>query len=952
MSDVKFTIEQEAAINLRDKNLLVSASAGTGKTAVLVERIVRMATDEKRAVDIDRMLIVTFTKAAAAEMKERVRAALSDRIKKDPGNARLRRQLILLGQSNISTIHSFCSDVIRSNYQLLDINPAFGVCDEMESEVLIDEAIEAMFDSMFETSTEAFRRLVDNYGRGRDDSALARLVKGLYKYIRSMPGYRDWLYEKAAMFEKRADDFGKTEWGRELLYYAQIKLQGLIAETADIMSLIKDDANFTGYFSTLSLDMIMLGEISEAFDKGNWDGCSQELRNIEFSVLSRASKNANKDIQALVKEVRNGVKEDLKKIAAMISGDSSEIFKNFEDLSPMMACLAEMTVRLDGEYYSLKNKKGILDYNDLEHLALECLESEAGEMYRNRFEEILVDEYQDSNPIQERLLNLVSKKKEEARNVFMVGDVKQSIYKFRQAMPEIFLEKYNKYSDNREDAEVRVELYRNYRSRKPVLDFTNYIFSKIMSVETAGLDYNETVSLKPGIEYPEGNGKGYPVDVRIICGKDDDIFTDDITKEKKEAAVVGMEIIGILNSGLMITDRKNKKERPVEPRDITILLRTVKKTSGVYVEQLKAMGIPAYADGNSDFFGETEIAVMLAFLGIIDNPRQDIPLISVMRSSIFGFTDKELALIKVGSQNDSYYDSIRKYKGNIKLEKKIQGFIKTVEDYRKVSIGTPVYRLLWMIMQETGYFYNPSDGISLESKQSNLRKLFEMAGEFEKSTVTGLFAFLRYIEAHIEREGDAEGASIYGENSNVVRILSIHKCKGLEFPVVILSGCGKKFNKSESRETIIYDREMGFGPNYINSEKGFWLVTAPKKSIQVKAELEGLAEEMRILYVALTRAREKLVITGYSDNFERDSVKWLLKGRTRNGRINAGKVMGASGHLEWIMTCLSSHENCLVVKESAGFDFEENDKGAPLFTVKAVYPEEIHTLLEQKERIV
>ncbi|MFO7611448.1 MAG: helicase-exonuclease AddAB subunit AddA, partial [Clostridia bacterium] len=930
---------------------MVSASAGTGKTAVLVERIVRMATDEFRAVDIDRMLIVTFTKAAAAEMRERIRNALSDRIKKDPENISLRRQLILLNQANISTIHSFCSDVIRSNYHLLDINPAFGVCDAMESEVLIDEALESLLDSMFEYSTEVFRLLMDNYGRGRDDSALSKLIKGLYRYIRSMPGYKKWLSEKAAMFEKNTDDFGDTVWGRELLSYAKIKLHGLIAEMADIMSLIKDDVDFTGYYSTLSMDMALLEEIGEVFESGSWDECNSRLENIKFSVLLRASKNADKEIQTLVKAVRNGIKEDVNKLGVLILGQSSEIFRNIEELSPLIGCLADLTARLDDEYSALKNKKGILDYNDLEHLALKCLESEAGEMYRNRFDEVLVDEYQDSNPIQDRLINLVSGRNRECKNVFMVGDVKQSIYKFRQAMPEIFLDKYNSYSDDREQDEVRIELFRNYRSRKPVLDLTNYIFSKIMSVETAGIDYNEAVSLKPGIEYPDGDGKGYPVDVRIICGKDEDIFTDDVTKEKKEAAVVGMEIIKILKSGMMITDRKNNRERPVELRDISILLRTVKKTSGVYAEQLKAMGIPAYADGNSDFYGETEIAVMLAFLEIIDNPRQDIPLLSVMRSSIFGFTDKELALIKVGSHNDSYYDSVQKYRGIIKLEEKIHGFMKTVEAYRKISAGIPVDRLAWMIMQETGYFYSSNDCLSLESKQSNLRKLFEIAGEFEKSSMTGLFSFLRYIKAHIERSADTEGASLYGENSNVVRILSIHKCKGLEFPVVILSGCGKRFNKSESKESMVFDKELGFGPNYINSDKGYWLVTAPKKSIQVKAELEALAEEMRILYVALTRAREKLVITGYSDNFEKDSVKWLLKGRLRNGRINAGKVLGAAGHLEWIMTCLSGHENCSVVSEAAGFSLEGNDSGVPLFTVKAIYPEEIYALLEKREKI-
>ncbi len=952
MSDFKFTIEQDNAIRLRNRNLLVSAAAGSGKTTVLVERIMRMATDPENPVDIDRMLVVTFTNAAAAEMKERVRNSLFAHIRMNPGDERLRNQLVLLNQANISTIHSFCSDVIRSNYHLLDIDPAFSVSDATESGLILGKAVENIIAYKYEENDGSFIKLADGFGRGRDDAELVKLIKSIYKYIRSMPGYREWITKKAALFYYKEADFRESKWGIKLIEYGLMKLRGGISETNEAMSLIHNNSDFTGYHTTLVEDLLMLEGIAEMLGKGSWDDCAEVISAFKFIKLKVSSRKADKELQKIVKDTRDRIKKDVNGLKRMITGSSSDIIENLRELAPVMTSLSEIVNAVDEEYRKLKNKSGVLDYNDLEHYALMCLKGEAGSMYRLRFDEVMVDEYQDSNPIQEEIIKLVSGRNQNEKNTFMVGDVKQSIYKFRQAMPELFLTKYREYSTDISDGDVRIELFTNYRSRKPILDFTNYIFSGIMSMEAGGIDYNDDVALFPGLEYPDNNEKSYSVDIRLICGEDKDLFTGEIGKETKEAAAVGAEIIKLIKSEFLIIDKKNsKKQKAVEFRDITILMRTMKNSSTLYEKQLKSMGIPVISEGDSDFFNEYEIKVMLSFLEILDNPRQDIPLIAVMRSIMFGFTDKELALLRVGTRNEKYYDSLTTFSGNTALKVKVNDFLGKIEEYRRVSQNTPVDKLIWQIMHETGFLFKCRNGEKPEIRQANLRKLFEIAGSYEKSRLTGVFGFMSYIKTQIAQGADISGIDQSAGNSNSVRILSIHKSKGLEFPVVILAGTGRKFNKQESRAQVVLDREMGLGPNYVDAEKGFWLVTAAKKAICAKSEMENMAEEMRVLYVALTRAREKLVITGYVSNPEKESIKWILNGRKRGGRINPGTVMGATSHLEWIMSGISDRGNYEIVMETAGLTVKTVHARKSHYNIKYMYPTEIRQLLDGSVKV-
>ncbi|MCK5758103.1 MAG: helicase-exonuclease AddAB subunit AddA [Clostridiales bacterium] len=950
MSNIKYNQEQELAISLRGKNLLVSAAAGTGKTAVLVERIIRMTVDTKNPIDLDRMLIVTFTNAAAEEMRERIRNALYKEIKINPDNNRLRKQLILMGQANISTIHTFCSEVIRSNYHLLDIDPGFNVCDENDANKFLLEATSFVLAEAYEEGLESFISLVDGYGRGKDDDRLTTLLMSFYKKIRSLPSYREWLVTNAKRFNCTGDDFGKTDWGQMILSFSASRINGYIEDINDLIQIIKDDEMFAGYLSTLVIDLEDLKKIYSFLNNKSWDECNNLIVPYKFERIGGYKKGASEQIKNIVKDTRSDYKKEIEKIKERLSGSSDQIFANLNQMSDMMDKLAELLLSLDTKYSEIKNINGVLDYSDLEHFALVCLNSDAGTMYRDKFDEVFVDEYQDSNEIQESIVELVSGRGSGVKNTFMVGDIKQSIYKFRQADPGIFIDKYNKFSEDADSNEVKIELFKNFRSRKPILDFANYVFSQIMSKEMGDINYNSKVSLRQGNEdaYPEGNNNGYPVEIKLVVGEDKEIFTKDINLNIKEAAVVGGEILNILESEMLITDKRTNKQRNVLFGDITILIRNANSVSADYVRQLKKMGIPVQSESDSDFFNEREIFVIRSFLEVLDNPRRDISLLSILRSSIFGFTDKELAFIKCGSRYESFYDSMINFKVNKALVGKIEVFLSIINRYRRDAVNRPMNSLIWSIIHETGFYNQFTKGENSTIRMQNLRRLFEIAGTYEKSQETGLFGFIRYLD-NFNKSGVKAGVDTTMGAEGSVRLMSIHKSKGLEFPVVILAGCGKSFNKRESSENIIFDKTYGFGAEYINASEGYKFTTAVKKSIKIKKNVEGLAEEMRVLYVALTRAREKLVITGYIPNLEKAPDKWCLRGRRKGGRIDPGKVMLASGFLDWIMSTAVNHNNGKSIFDGRLYTCDNNDQDPVAFKISIIYPNEIFTLLNKKK---
>ncbi|MBN2882257.1 MAG: UvrD-helicase domain-containing protein, partial [Clostridia bacterium] len=702
MSEIIYTSEQLKAMELRDRNLLISAAAGAGKTSVMVERIIRMAVDKVNPIGLDRMLVVTFTNAAAAEMKERIRKSLYTELKKSPGNSNIRKQIMMLNQANISTVHSFCSEVIRSNYHLLDVDPAFSVSDEMESLLLLKQSIEEILNIKYEENQPGFDRMVNTFGHGRDDKSLMEMLSPLYKFLRSMPDYLNWMDQKTEMFKINTDDFSMTPWGQVLMGYATLGLTGLISEIKAASRLNEGIGGPVGYEQTALLDIDALSEVVEALQKHGWDECRKLLTQNIFGKLASAPRGTPDYLKDLFKDARDRVKNEYKKIASFFSGDSMTIINNHEEMLPMFICLNETIHGIDEKYRVLKNKRGILDYNDLEHYALECLQGEAGEMYRKKFIEVFIDEYQDSNPIQERIIKFVSGRDRCEYNVFMVGDLKQSIYGFRHAEPRQFKEKYDKFSKDSTSREVSIELSDNYRSREQIIDFNNLIFDRVMTEESAGLDYKENARLVKGAQYPKNDDCNYCVDIRIACIDDKMIFDAGYNSSDKEAAVVGREILKLINSGFLITDKSQKVQRAVEFRDITILMRSMKNRADRFVTQLAKMGIPARSGGSSDFFGSYEIIVMTDLLKILDNPRQDISLLAVLRSTMFGFSDRELAAIRAASDADRFFDCLNGYSGKKVLEDKIERFIESYEGYRKLSLSMSVDKLLWLIMNETG----------------------------------------------------------------------------------------------------------------------------------------------------------------------------------------------------------------------------------------------------------
>jgi len=736
VSEIIYTTEQKRAMELRDRNLLISAAAGAGKTSVMVERIVRMATAKEKQVGLDRMLVVTFTNAAAAEMKERIRKALYNEIKKSPSDTSIRKQLILINQANISTIHSFCSEVIRSNYHLLDIDPAFSVSDEMESTRILRQSIEEVLSEKYDEMPEGLEALVNTCGRGRDDEGLVKMLLKLYGFLRSMPEYLSWLDEKTKLLTTVQSDFINTPWGQVQKINAEDSIEGLIAQIKAAAAINEKIGGPEVYEITAAKDIELLEGILNELETADWNGCCEVLAGYKFSRLESA-RGFDDALKSIFKGSRDKVKKELKRIASGFAADEGSICEISTKMIPMFKVMNEILHIVDVRYTDMKRRKGILDYNDLEHLALECLKGDAGSMYRRKFMEVFVDEYQDSNSIQEEIICLVSGRDRCEKNIFMVGDLKQSIYRFRHADPELFQEKYNRYSENEGDAEVRIELSNNYRSRKEILDFNNMIFDRLMTPETADLDYKGNARLEAGIEYDENTIHDYSVEVIVTESGDKLLYDASLTKEDKEAAVVGARIIELVESGFEIFDKNKKITRPVEFRDITILMRSLKNASERYVEILGKMGIPAKSNSSSDFFSSYEIIVLRSYLAIIDNPRQDIPLLTVLRSSMYSFTDRELMAIKCESKAASFYEKLTEFKGNSVLLDKINIFLEAYNEYCSMIHYTPVDKLIWLIMTETGFYYRPVHSVSLESGQANLRRLFELAG----SQVSMVFLF-------------------------------------------------------------------------------------------------------------------------------------------------------------------------------------------------------------------
>jgi ATP-dependent helicase/nuclease subunit A len=971
----KWTEEQQEAIVARDCNLLVAAAAGAGKTAVLVERIIQRITDKKNPVDIDRILVVTFTNAAATEMRERISDAISKELDKNPENSDIRRQLNLLGKSAITTIHSFCRDVIKSHIQDIDLDPSFRVADETECVLMRLEAMTEMFEDLYEEKQQDFMELLESYGSSRNDQAIQDMVMDLYFFIQSDPWPDRWLDKMAcAMDIPEGVDFSSTPWGSVIIDTMKLEITGLYNALSRAVAVLKYAEGLEKYIPVFEEDLASISDLLKtvegipspsspedmAVDIDYWNRLYESLHSIEFSRLPIASKNADKEKQQYVKDLRDGVKNTIKRFKQkLMNAESENIIKDIKALYPLMLCLVRLVREFTQRYSEKKRKRVVLDFNDLEHLCLEILTTDSDGVqkptktafeYRTRFEEIMVDEYQDSNMVQEMIITTISRQEQEKPNVFMVGDVKQSIYRFRQAKPELFMEKYNTYSPEKSSLYRKILLYKNFRSRKEIVDAVNFIFAQIMSVRAGELDYTNKEALNAGADYPENPYPqivvGGPAELHLIQTVKDDSNNetedlpgqngeepdelenendetenlDNIQCEARLAAIRILELMKLDSKGqsFHVFDKKKKEYRKLEYRDIVILLRTTKNWSDVFVDELSAMGIPVFADTGTGFFKTTEVQVVLSLLQIIDNPLQDIPLLSVLRSPVFEFTTDELSCIRIAERNASLFEALnllaqraldeKESEAILLAAQKAADFIEKLASWRDISSYMTTDQLIWYLYQETGYYSMVGAMPEGEQRQANLRILYDRARQFEETSYKGLFNFINFVDKLKTSRGDMGSAKILSENDNVVRIMSIHKSKGLEFPVVILAGCGKRFNLMDMNKSILLHQELGFGPDVVDHRKRIAWPSAAKLGIREKIKTETLSEEMRILYVAMTRAREKLIITGSVRNVEKSLTRWCFTASSNEEKLSDIDILNANNFLDWIGPALIRHK--------------------------------------------
>lgn len=921
---MEWTKEQKRIIDIRNSNILVSAAAGSGKTAVLVERIINIVKNEN--VDIDRFLVVTFTNAAAAGMKQKIQKALVKAAQEDAGNIRhIRRQLNLLNKAQITTLHSFCMEVVRKNFHLLGIDPSFRIGDNNELSILLQESIDEVLERAYSKGEEDFRLLVEAFTKNREDNDLSTIIRKAYKFILSFPDPLIWLENGVNYINITEDEFKNSLWFKEINEYAKMQLDGAREIINVGIEICEEPDGPDKYKETLLKDLEIVDELRSSLE-ADFIAFVKDIHDFKAPTL----KGYKKEDPALI-EVKEEklieIKEKLRNEYKDIINGLKKLFtyntldKYVEEIKSMytsMSALKDLIIDLHNTYKGNKIDKGIVDFNDLEHYALEVLRnkglpSDIAKSYQNKFDYIFIDEYQDSNSIQETIIEQLRRN----NNLFMVGDVKQSIYRFRLADPSIFNKKYTEYEHDSEDLKEEIidriiELNKNFRSRKEILDATNYVFSNIMSKDLGEIDYSENAHLNCGVEFPNANS----VELNIIEKNSTDVQENndnnddsdiDIVEEIEsletaewEARFAVKKIRELINQDTY--DNSKGELRKIDYKDIVILLRSVKNWSNIFEEVFNREGIPFYFDGGSGYYETIEIQLIVNLLKLVDNVKQDIALISVMRSPIGNFTTEDLIEIRARYPHGKYYDACHKYKNSLdhsaELIKKLDEFFNKINRWSIKSKYIHLNDLVWEILMETNYYHFVGALPNGKVRQANLRLFTDKAYEFEKTSMRGLFKFLRYIEKlNNSSEDKTSTAKTLGENDNVVRLMTIHTSKGLEFPVVILCGLNKRFNIQDITPKILMHKEYGIGTKYINVEKRVEYQTLSRKAISNKITLENLSEEMRVLYVAMTRAIDKLIMVGSISNLDNKIKKW------RRGHSRYFIYKGTS-YLDWICSCL------------------------------------------------
>ena len=927
---ISWTKEQQEVINLRNCDILVSAAAGSGKTAVLVERILSMVTDASHRIDIDRLLIVTFTNAAAGEMRDRIRGAIMKKMEELEQQEipdtelldHLQRQVSLISTAQIATIHSFCQYVIRNYFHTIDLDPSLRIADEGEQKLLQNDVLQKLLEEKYKEGNAEFLQMMESLSPGRDDGRIPEMVLSLYHFAQSFPYPEQWLQSCCEAYDNSSvEELGQTEWVKRLTTYARNMLLEAKAQVTLALAVAQEEDGPSQYIETLESDLHEMEDLLRAHSYAEMQKAFADFPG--WARLSgKKNPNASEEKTVYIKGIRDEYKGIIKELGAdSFYTEPKGILEEMNRCLPLLRALTGLTIEFADRFLEEKQKKNLMDFNDLEHYALKILTDEEGNPTEvakglsEHYEEIMIDEYQDSNLVQEMLLTSVSKIREGRHNMFMVGDVKQSIYRFRLARPELFMEKYHRYSQN-EGPCRRIDLHQNFRSRREVLSSVNFLFEQIMEHQVGGVEYDEAAALYPGAVFAPGDDDAFRnTEVLLVetsgqsQGEETEESDGDLeqaflagsreesseTPREMEARAVACRIREIVGKEV-IWDKDLESYRPVSYGDIVILLRTIQGWADVFNKVLTDMDIPAHTGSGTGYFSAIEVQVVLSILKLIDNPRQDIPMAAVLRSPVVGLSGEEMAKIRSAHPNMPFYEACMAYEP-------LEGFFEMLDEFREMANDTPIHELLRYILERTGYGNYAAAMPGGSQRKANLDMLMEKAIAYEQGSYRGLYHFNRYIENLHKYEIDYGEASA-GEGGNVVRIMSIHKSKGLEFPVVFVSGMGKTFNQSDSRSTMVFHPRLGIGCPQVDLKMRTRKDTLLKKLIKKELQLENLGEELRVLYVALTRAKEKLILTGTVGGAEGKLMGWSNINRHQEIILSLLKRTWATSYLDWVIPAL------------------------------------------------
>ena len=973
---MNFTPEQQKVIELHNSNILVSAAAGSGKTAVLVERIIRMICEGEHPADIDRLLIVTFTNAAAAEMRERIAAGIAARLEADPGNEHIQKQSALLHNAQITTIDSFSLFLIRNHFNEIGLDPDFRVADEGEIKLLQQEVLGQLLEDAYAGKfipedivvsreegqgenevLEQFHACVEYFCPGGRESVLEQHILNLSRYAGSFPWPAEWL-------EERKNDYAAgdmetllhSDYGRYLAERVNRVVQGCLERLREVKKLCEQPDGPYMYGELTETEIEQLERLADCKDL---EEQAAKIPAVTFGRLpSKKDDSVDPAKRELAKSIRNSVKETLGDLAENYFKTPLELaVEQGKACREPLRMLLDLVLEFDRRLLAAKQERHLIDFSDMEHYALQILlrrekaedsfqdmivPSEVALEYRQYFQEILIDEYQDSNLVQEYLLSAISGEAEEHYNRFMVGDVKQSIYKFRLARPELFLEKYDTY---RETGELcRIDLAKNFRSRVQVVDAVNDVFSRIMSRQIGGIAYDDKAALYPGATYPAAEDPAYGSELLLIRKPEKGEAAETIDGAADYDNVKQLEALAIaarirqLKGSLKVMEKSTGELRPVKYSDMVILLRTTSGWDEEFKKILEQQGIPVYITSKTGYFGASEVQELLQLLRVLDNPRQDIPLFGVMQSVFGGFTQEEIAKIRSGRKRMTLYEALEEVAqskseelihpvvsvgsdttvtgqeireteryneaditGEQSLQVKVKQFLETMDHYRDLTPYTSIRDLLQRILDDYDYLNYVTALPAGSKRRANVEMLLTKASAFEKTSYFGLFHFIRYMEQLEKYDVDYGEADTLDENADVVRIMSIHKSKGLEFPVVFVSGLSKRFNMQDANQSLIVDMDLGVAVDYVDSVRRVKNKTLRRAVLSAKMKEDNLAEELRVLYVALTRAREKLILTSVMDKADE---KWELSQMTGQEKLSYLDFCEAGSYMDFLLPIL------------------------------------------------